>query len=297
MKGIVRTVLPFALIAALVIAVICLPRENTGSAREKTIVEIWNVDTFEGGKGSRTAFLNKIARKFGEEDVYFYVTSYTVEGARAAFSRGTYPDVLSYGLGLGEIAERCLVLPYAFAGGSIGGKCLAVPWCAGKYMYFSLSDDFDEEGKTAISHGGSNLPSVAAKLSGVKGEEILSENAYVGFLNGEYRYLFGTQRDENRFRARNVTVFCKEVTEYNDLFQYISILSKDKKEICLKFLDNLLSETTRGSLGEIGMYPSDAVKWDKTLSVFTSDEGLHELTGAAQSEKEIKFLEKYLKSR
>ncbi len=289
--------MPFLLIGAVILLLLFLPREKEGNAAEKTIVEIWNVDTFEGGKGSRTSFLNKTAQKLQAEGVYFYVLSYTPEGAKEAFSRGIYPDMLSFGVGLGEIAEHCLTLPYSFGGGTIGGKYLAVPWCAGKYFRFSLTENFSEEGRTAISCGGTNLSVLSARLHGFEGEEVPSESAYVGFLNGEFRYLLGTQRDENRFRARNLEVFSEELGEYNDLFQYISIFSREKKKPCMQFLDFLLSEETQQRLGEIGMYPPESTKWKSTLNVFTSAEALDGLADAAREGKERNFLEKYLKSR
>lgn len=297
MKKLIHTVLPFLLIGVFAALLLFLPWGERTIAKEKTVVEVWNVDTFEGGKGSRTAFLNKMAQKMQADGVYFYVLNYTIEGAREAFSRGVYPDMLSFGVGLGEIAERCMSLPYAFSGGEIGGTCLSVPWCAGKYFRFSLSDDFSETGSTAVSCGRSNLSVLAARLNGIAGEETPSERAYVGFLNGEFRYLLGTQRDENRFRARNVTVYSEELKEYNDLFQYMCILSGEKREICLQFLAFLLSQEVQDRLGDIGMYPPQEAMAKKTLCVFSSDASLGELAAAARGGSEINFLEKYLKSR
>ena len=94
---------------------------------------------FEGGKGSRTAFLKSVARELKGE-AYYLVTSYTLEGALSAFAEGDAPDVLSFGVGLSEFAERLLPLPYSFAGGELGGKTLAYPWCMGGYYLFSLTD-------------------------------------------------------------------------------------------------------------------------------------------------------------
>ncbi len=37
--------------------------ENVIPLEGKRVVRIWNLDTFEGGKGSRTSFLKKIARR------------------------------------------------------------------------------------------------------------------------------------------------------------------------------------------------------------------------------------------
>lgn len=207
----------------------CAAKSKEAEAR--TVVRVWNIDTFEGGKGSRTAFLKSVAREL-QGEAYYLVTSYTLEGALSAFAEGEAPDVLSFGVGLSEFAERLLPLPYSFAGGELGGKTLAYPWCMGGYYLFSLTD-FEGEGRTALSVGGENLPAVAARLEGITGEETESVAAYTGFLSGKYRYLLGTQRDVCRFQARGVSVQARPLTKYCDLYQYIGILSAEKREASL----------------------------------------------------------------
>ena len=288
-------VLPFALIAAVFLAIFLLPTEDKGDVSpQKTMVEVWNVDTFEGGKGSRTSFLSDIAARV-DEDVYFYVLSYTADGVEEAFSRGVFPDMISFGVGMEGIAERALPLPYSDKGGEIGGKCLAVPWAAGKYFLFS-ADDSMGDGAIAISCGGKNLSAASAALHGVKGVELPSTEAYVSFLNGDYSRLLGTQRDVCRFLSRGVTVKSEALTEYNDLFQYISVFSAEKRELCLRLVEELLSERTQGELSKIGMYPPSEIGNCLTPSVFTSSEALATMQKAAR-EGDVKNLEKYLKSR
>lgn len=289
-------ILPFALIAAALVGVFALPRQKTASpSQQKTVIEVWNIDTFEGGKGSRTSFLSRAAARINEDGVYFYVLSYTAEGMEEAFSRGVFPDMISYGLGLDGIAERAIPLPYSEKGGEVGGKCLAVPWAAGKYFLFS-ADENTESGTIALSCGGNNLSVAAAAFHGTKGEEMPSTEAYVSFLNGEYRFLLGTQRDVCRFLSRGVTVRSEVLTEYNDLFQYISVFSAEKKDLCLKFVEELLSERTQKELSSIGMYPPSEVQNCLTPSVFTASDALETMRTAAR-EGDVKNLEKYLKSR
>ena len=218
--------LPFALLLFALGVVLLSAEEAEGETR--TVVRVWNVDTFEGGKGSRTAFLRSVARELQGDGAYYLVTSYTVDGALAALAEGDAPDVLSFGVGLSEFAERLLPLSYSFAGGELGGKTLAYPWCMGGYYLFSLTD-FEGEGRTAVSVGGENLSCVAARLEGIEGEEAESVAAYTGFLSRKYRYLLGTQRDVCRFQARGVTVQARPLTKYCDLFQYIGILSSEKR--------------------------------------------------------------------
>ena len=281
-------VLPFLLLLAA--AVIVFVPQKSKEAEARTVVRVWNIDTFEGGKGSRTAFLKSVAREL-QGEAYYLVTSYTLEGALSAFAEGDAPDVLSFGVGLSEFAERLLPLPYSFAGGELGGKTLAYPWCMGGYYLFSLTD-FEGEGRTALSVGGENLPAVAARLEGITGEETESVAAYTGFLSGKYRYLLGTQRDVCRFQARGVSVQARPLTKYCDLYQYIGILSSEKRDASLAFVEALLSPEVQGRLSQIGMFPLEN-NAERTVSVFLSSEALGRLATAA---REGDVPEKYLKS-
>ena len=280
--------LPFLLLLAAA-AIVFLPQKSE-KAEARIVVRVWNIDTFEGGKGSRTAFLKSVARELKGE-AYYLVTSYTLEGALTAFAEGDAPDVLSFGVGLSEFAERLLPLPYSFAGGELGGKTLAYPWCMGGYYLFSLTD-FEGEGRTALSVGGENLPAVAARLEGITGEETESVAAYTGFLSGKYRYLLGTQRDVCRFQARGVSVQARPLTKYCDLYQYIGILSSEKRDASLAFVEALLSPEVQGRLSQIGMFPLEN-NAERTVSVFSSREALGRLAAAA---REGDVPEKYLKS-
>ena len=280
--------LPFLLLLAA--AVIVFVPQKSEKAEARTVVRVWNIDTFEGGKGSRTAFLKSVARGL-QGEAYYLVTSYTLEGALSAFAEGEAPDVLSFGVGLSEFAERLLPLKREFAGGELGGKTLAYPWCMGGYYLFSLTD-FEGEGRTVLSVGGENLPAVAARLEGIWGEETESVAAYTGFLSGKYRYLLGTQRDVCRFQARGVSVQARPLTKYCDLYQYIGILSSEKRDASLAFVEALLSPEVQGRLSEIGMFPLEN-NAERTVSVFSSREALGRLAAAA---REGDVPEKYLKS-
>lgn len=276
----------------LAVAVVLLP-QGEGEAEARTVVRVWNVDTFEGGKGSRTSFLKSVARTM-QGEAYYLVTSYTLEGARAAFEEGEAPDVLSFGVGLSEFTEKLLPLSGemaegAVSGGEMGGDVLAVPWCMGGYYLFVLSD-FAGEGRTAVSVGGENLSCVAAGLEGIRGEEAESLAAYTGFLSGKYRYLLGTQRDICRFSARGVQVEMRPLLKYNDLFQYVGILSAEKREEAEAFAYALLSPETQGRLSEIGMFPPEK-KAEYTVSVFSSEAALGEIARSARAGEDIgKFL-------
>lgn len=285
-----------------------IPALRRGGAEESQtgVVRLWNVDTFEGGKGSRTAFLNRIAAVYEKNNpgIFVMVSSYTAEGAAAAFAEGNYPDMLSFGPGFSAAAEKCLCIEgFSFSGGTVAGECRAVPWCRGGYALFSLEDGFDDvgAGNTVVSSGGSNLPLVAAALlplGDAASEE--STSAYVRFLGGKYKYLLGTQRDVCRFAARGVNVYCRPLGEFSDLYQYIAVLAEGEaeREICGEYIRTLLGEDSQKRLTEIGMfspffdiYGADDPIADEmeritaryTLGAFTSAEGLREANAAAKS--------------
>lgn len=293
----IASCLPFLLVFIFIISFVFFPREtNEGEAAER-VIRVWNVDTFEGGTGSRTAFLRLIARNLEKDrNVYYLVTSYTVEGAEAAFANGELPDMLSFGIGLSCFAEKSIGLPYEFSGGMIGDEALAYPWCRGGYYIFSSDENFEESGVTAISVGGSNLVQLAACLSEIDGENVESTAAYVGFLSGKYRYLLGTQRDICRFKTRGVQVYERPLTGYNDLYQYISILSQEKREDCLAFLERLLSEEAQSALQDIGMLPLKGDESERTVSVFSDDHALENMRSLAKQENGGKNLDKFLKT-
>lgn len=289
-------IVPFLCVAVLIFGAFP-PRKSASAKREQTVVRIWNIDTFEGGKGSRTAFLRSVARSFGErEGVYFLVTSYTSEGADEAFLHGEKPDLISFGIGLSCFLDAALPLPYVFPAAEAEGKTRAVPWCCGGYVLFSLEDDFQSAGKTAISVGGANLGCVAARYAEIEGEELPSEAAYTGFLAGKYRYLLGTQRDACRFAARGVSVFERPLPAYNDLFQCISLLNPEKEELGLKFIAELLSPAVRSRLWEIGMTPFSGTGKTFAPSLFCDETARNTIAEHARGRDDRKIIDNFLKT-
>lgn len=271
------------------------------------ILRLWNIDSFEGGKGSRGSFLSKVAKSFEKtrNGVYIMVNSYTQEGVAEALKNGEYPDMVSFSCGLDGIAEICRELSFSFGGGEIGGKNYAYPWCAGQYYFFCQEDDFSSisSDNLLISEGGNNLPAAAAALCGIRGEVKAedSTSAYVDFLKGKYRYMLGTQRDVCRFASRQVNVYTMPVSEYADLFQYIAVTAKDDADAacCYDFLSLLFSDEVQSTLSGIGMYPMKEVNVQSTLSAFVERNALSAVRGTAEEalvSGDTKILKSYLKS-
>ena len=289
--SLLKKVIPFVLLAALVLALVCYPHTAKAETTQPVVLSVWNVDTFEGGRGSRTSFLKRVAQRAeaGQENVFYHVISYTAEGLQEAFSRGETPDILSFGVGVEQVDAVPL-------GRTFAGSDLAVPWCRGAYYLFSLQDNFPEtppSGSVVLSSGGENLVEASAYFAGIEGKTEESLTAYLDFLGGKYDYLLGTQRDVCRFSSRGVTVYSKLLPSYCDLYQYVSILSREYADACLEFVALLLSEDVQATLSEIGMYPAQDAQ-GRTVGAFLTPQDLSERverlhTGTAERELDMLF--------
>lgn len=276
--------IPHILLVALLCAYAFFPKTEEIAAA-KQVVTVWNIDTFEGGKGSRTSFLKRAADEFSKKKNYlFLVRSYTLEGAEVAADKGEKPDILSYGIGFSR-AE--MIVP-------LSDGSLSVYWAKGYYTLLSLTDDFSDVGEVLISCGGNNLAEVGAYLCGFAGKAEESQKAYVDFLNGKSKYLFGTQRDVCRLTARGVTFFRKDQETFCDLYECASLCNPAKRAVCEEFLAYLRSDGVQSRLSEIGFLP---IAERKGLTVFPLSEKslLDSLKKQATSGAPRENIEKYLK--
>lgn len=242
------------LIALIVMLVICVPvmaiLQNRSAVAEEDdtmrYISIWQIDGFEGGKGSRSQYLQKTADKcFKDEKVYVRVTSLSAEAARENSERGERPDIISYPAGF-----------YGFENYINKKEFVFKTWCRGVYCLLTLDEksDFTDVNtqNTVVNAGKDNLTGVALTLNGLNGSTVEpSTNAYLRLISGKYKYLFGTQRDVFRLKARNVTFKIQPLTEFNDLYQNISILTanNEKYVYCNHFIEYLIAESDVGTLG------------------------------------------------
>jgi len=319
---IISYILLFAVIFAAIFSFTFLSEGEKSEKNYGGILRLWNIDCFEGGKGSRTNFLKSVASAYekANDGVYISVSSATLSGYTYALNNGGAPDMVSFGVGAEFSSLAAPLAVNGFCGGKIGDMQYALPWCRGGYVIYSFSDDFSSVSpeNTVISCGGNNLPAIAAAIFGLSGKYKAenSTSAYVNFLNGKYKYLFGTQRDYSRFLTRGKEVFYKAVEGYNDLYQYISILNKNEGAYseCEKFIKFLLSENMQKKLSSIGMVSdsynvyakSDGVLFEMqnlsysyTLGAFTGGGTVSELktlSAEALAGGDTKNLKNYLKT-
>lgn len=249
----------------------------------ETVLTVWNIDTFEGGKGSRTAFLSSAGKGFGK-GVIVLVRSQTLFGAKESLADGDIPDMISFGGGCEFLAGLCVPLTKKEKayGGSVGKTTLAAPWCAGGYFLFTKSGDNRLIDKVIVSSGEHNFPLAAKCLSGVKGnaELVRSEDGCGAFLAaGENAALIGTQRDVIRLERKGVAFTAKPLGIYSDLFQYLAICTENEERfrLCEDFLLYVLTEKVQSGISSIGMFPvtGENPYRESALSLFDLSEVLY----------------------
>ena len=121
-----------------------IPKTNT------EIAQLWHVDLFEGGSGSRADFLMKRAVEYEKQFAgkYVLVKSLTYEQLLNNLAEGRGADIYSFGAGL---AIELLPRLRAFSGniavydnllqsGVAEDKVFGVPWCAGAYVIAGISE-------------------------------------------------------------------------------------------------------------------------------------------------------------
>lgn len=243
----------FILVAIIVLLNIAVPllavfqrRSATADDIQTQSVSVWQIDGFEGGRGSRSRYLQNIGDNcFKDSKIYVTVTALSADAARINLQQGIIPDIISYPAGFYGIENYINKKDFVYK-----------TWCRGAYCYLTVDENADFTDitveNTVINAGKDNIAEIAALFCGVgsaKTEE--PTNAYLKLLSGQYKYLLGTQRDIFRLKTRNAAFSVKPVTQFNDLYQNISVLTANglKYNVCKRFVDYLLANNSAGKLG------------------------------------------------
>lgn len=107
------------------------------------VLELWNVDTFEGGSVGRNLWLERRALEFeaNHPGTFIMVRNMNEEQALLNLENGNKPDLISYGIGIGsEIVSDLTnytgavnVRDDLLVGGKVNGEILAMPYILGGY--------------------------------------------------------------------------------------------------------------------------------------------------------------------
>ena len=206
---------------------------------DQKILELWFVETFEGGASSRSAWLNNVAIKFEKENKGQFVLVKTITESELAIhlQNGEFCDLICFGSGISENLENSLnsLTPESYEISQTNlknsaiknGNLLAVPIMFNGYALISTEVDNLKEnlfksgeiieqrrgnkkvysciygGKNSIgAQNAINLKSAESELSIYPESYKLSTfEAYSNFNNGKAKILIGTLRDV--FRMNN----------------------------------------------------------------------------------------------
>ena len=253
-------------IALLIIAVPVMATVINVKAAEKEedmqVLNLWQIDGFEGGKGSRAQYLkDKSIKLFKNKNVYLNVVSLSSEAAKENLALGEVPDMIScaptFNAHLPHINER----DFSYK-----------TWCFGSYFILALGENVDfsdvDSNNTVVNTGKENLSDIAAITCGLGGATMKEPtNAYLQLLSGKFKYLLGTQRDIYRLKTRGESYSAKQVTQFNDLYQNISILTRDLKryETCRQFVEYIVSNNS--DTYKIGLFSQNSNSSDNELGI------------------------------
>lgn len=215
--------------------------KQTPQAGYQGVLELWNVETFEGGVGSREGWLTNRAAKFemANSGLFVHVTTLTVEQLNDKLEKGENFDLITFSRGVGVLVKDRLAAVNSSVGfvkdnyllsGQVSGEQYAIPLYSGAYCLFARTEQLSPEqlvasaltktytrkiGKNTVElqplvcgFTPYNSPLTALALSGGKGvvkvsEDVTQYQAYEQFVGNRTAVtLLGTQRDMYRLSQR-----------------------------------------------------------------------------------------------
>ena len=265
----------FLCIAPLTVLPDVLRAQSEVNRREKYeyqgILELWHVESFEGGSASRLTFLEREAIDFekSHKGTYISIQSMSIEQVALNFQNGKTPNMISFGIGVGEAFANNLVelntvdIRQDIAlGGRYGSKQVAIPYILGGYAIISNGTQ-----ETGVGCKGPNNPLKALQKNDMQISnffedlEMDSYNAYDKFIKGNFSTLVGTQRDVYRCFNRQQKGLMQNLqftflSNYTDLVQYISVFkgSAIEQQLCEKFAQQLTSQNVQKKLKDYNLF-------------------------------------------
>lgn len=238
-----------ALVGVFVLITFCVilpnlpyPIDDTPAVTERAVLEMWHVESFEGGSTSRRDWLLRRATEWEKthSGSYIHITTYSYEQALTMLNEGESFDIISFSSGIGsKLLDKLQPFDSANVWDNYADSAviddyqLALPYMTGAYMLFSRQDvtgqlqgqelidkclSFDiskKIGKNTIQllsldcgFASNNNPIMALYESGVSGQLTVNYaqtqyNAYERFVSATKSVvLLGTQRDLYRLSNR-----------------------------------------------------------------------------------------------
>lgn len=254
------------------------------------VIDMWHIESFEGGSASRTSFLQKRAQEFEKNNkgAFISIVSMSLEEAKINLQNGKKPKIISFSLGLGDYLKTELLeykgkkigLEKLLLAGKFNNKQLAVPYILGGYCGFNMQNSIILSGLKDNS-----LTSLSLAINKETNSSFIMEkssfnldsyNAYASFIKGKSGGFFGSQRDFYRLNNRINNNSLKEgeftFSSFTDLLQFVGICkgtNEDEIKIATSFIEYLTSKESQKALLSYGMFSVlEEVIYDKSSNMF-----------------------------
>lgn len=240
------------------------------------ILELWHIETFEGGSQSRANFLEWQARKFEKlhTGTYVSVLTMTPEQFEINFDAGKTPNIISFGTGLGQkfldklvtLQNQNAVRTDLLCTGKFDSKQLALPYILGGYVLAKKQNSDLTKSITGVGLKGLTNPLECAMQNSLQtkffdDKQLDSYSAYDKFLKGSFDNLLGTQRDLFRLQNRQQKGLLLDyefefLSKYTDLVQFVSVFESQKTqtELSKQFAEFLTSNQAQQDIAKIAMF-------------------------------------------
>ncbi|MBQ3213842.1 MAG: hypothetical protein IJB10_02410, partial [Clostridia bacterium] len=274
------------------------------SNKQKVVINLWHIETFEGGSNSRAKFLEKQAIKFNKENnnCFISVSTLTEEQLFLNLKENKLPDMFSFAVGSGYLISSYLqkldnnsqIRKDLINYGKIGDNLIAYPYILSGYCVIShnslliddnlnnfISNTTNKKEIKGITYSKDNFINTSKVLiknnyKNLNKSDYLFANstyeAYLNFINKKSISLLGTARDVSRCKNREKNgklSSCKYIflPNYSDLIQYVGVsktIEKEKKNYALEFSKFLTLPTSQLDLKNYGLFSTTDVKLYKT---------------------------------
>ena len=243
------------------------------------ILELWHVETFEGGSVSRGALLEKEAFIFEKQHkgTYIVIKSMNLEQFNLNINLGKKPNMISFAIGVGDSFVNDLIdldaedvrddlLSY----GRFGSKQVAVPYILGGYAIINSNtkkENRQENKVVGVGLKGATNPLKALQKNNMQITNLYNDllldsyDIYDKFVKGYFDCLIGTQRDVYRCYNRQQKGMMTDTTfsfldGYTDLVQYVSVFKGNdiEQRLCTQFVSQLISNDTQSKLNDYNLF-------------------------------------------
>lgn len=246
------------------------------------VIELWNVDTFEGGSVSRTNFLEKRAVEFEKKNkgALILVKNITVEQLKLNLESNKKPNLITFGIGVGDLILNDIITLNSgykiredlLKSSTINNQIKALPIMLGGYSLITnkeklASSEINDiiSNSVVYSKTDFNIPLLSLFVNDLNSlqqndTKVNSFDAYDKFIHESFSSILGTQRDYYRCKNRenNLKMQCNYINlgGFSDLIVYGSVFKSDNKTeiICQKFLEYLVSDYSQQILSNINMF-------------------------------------------